>query len=569
MVKWHSKQLGDVLLLANGLVLLVLINLLASFYFVRIDLTEEKRFSIKEPTKELLQQLEEPVYIEIFLAGDLNPSFTRFQRSIKEILEEFRVYSKGKVRFVFTDPTTAIGEKARNEFMQDLAARGVQARNVIDTKDGQRVEKIIFPGALVSYAGFETGVNLLKGNSAEGGSEGVINQSIEGVEYELANAIYKLSNTDRKQIALVKGHGELESLAIASLTSALAEQYDVKELLLSDESLAQADALIIAKPRQRFSEQDKFLLDQYIMQGGRVMFLVDKLEASVDSASREDYFAFPYDLNLDDQLFKYGFRINLDLVQDRAAALYPVVTGTANGQPQMQLLDWPFFPLVNRYAPHEITRNLDAVAMRFASSIDTVKVEGVQRKAIMFSSQYARTLTAPVRVSINDIRNSLQPKDFNQSFIALGYLAEGSFPSLYKNRFVPDGVESTSTVENSKLTRMIVIGDGDLARNEINPRNGQPQMLGFDRFSNYTFANQELLINAIAWLVEDNGLLTARTKEVKIRPLDKEKVKNEKSFWQLLNVALPVIVIVLLGWVWTYVRRKRFANFNQIGNQGL
>ncbi|NBP68220.1 MAG: gliding motility-associated ABC transporter substrate-binding protein GldG [Cytophagia bacterium] len=562
MVNWKSKQLGDVLMLANGFVLLLLINLLASYYFVRLDLTEEKRFSIKEPTKAMLEKLEEPVYIEVFLAGDLNPSFTRFQRSIKEILEEFRVYSGGKVRFVFTDPATAMGEKARNEFMQDLASRGVQPRNVINNKDGQRVEKIIFPGALISYEGFETGVNLLKGNSAAGGSEGVINQAIEGVEYELANAIYKLSNNERKQVGLVQGHAELSGAPISSLRDALQDKFDVDEVLLNEASaLNSYDALIIAKPQQQFSEPEKFVLDQYLMQGGNLLLLIDKLEASADSASRDDYFAFPYDLNLDDQLFKYGFRINLDLIQDRAAALFPVVTGMAGNKPQIQLMDWPFFPLVNRYAEHEITRNLDAVLTRFVSSIDTVKVDNVKRTPVLFSSQYARTLTAPVRVSINDIRNNLKAEDFQQAYLPIAYLAEGTFPSLFKNRFIPEGVKATTILESSKPAKIILISDGDMARNDVNPRTGQAQVLGFDRFSNYTFANLDLLVNGVSWLVDDNGLLTARTKEVKIRPLDKEKIKQERLYWQLLNVAAPILIIVLFGIVWVFIRRKKFASF--------
>jgi gliding-associated putative ABC transporter substrate-binding component GldG len=562
MVNWKSKQLGDVLMLANGFVLLLLINLLASYYFVRLDLTEEKRFSIKEPTKALLEKLEEPVYIEVFLAGDLNPSFTRFQRSIKEILEEFRVYSGGKVRFVFTDPATAMGEKARNEFMQDLASRGVQPRNVIDNKDGQRVEKIIFPGALISYEGFETGVNLLKGNSAAGGSEGVINQAIEGVEYELANAIDKLSNNERKQVGLVQGHAELSGASISSLRDALQDKFDVDEVLLNEASaLNYYDALIIAKPQQQFSEPEKFVLDQYLMQGGNLLFLIDKLEAAADSASRDDYFAFPYDLNLDDQLFRYGFRINLDLIQDRAAALFPVVTGMAGNKPQIQMMDWPFFPLINRYAEHEITRNLDAVLTRFVSSIDTVKVDNVKRTPVLFSSQYARTLTAPVRVSINDIRNNLKAEDFQQAYLPIAYLAEGTFPSLFKNRFIPEGVKTTTIVESSKPSKIILISDGDMARNDVNPRTGQAQVLGFDRFSNYTFANLDLLVNAVSWLVDDNGLLTARTKEVKIRPLDKEKIKQERLYWQLLNVAAPILVIVLFGIAWAFIRRKKFASF--------
>jgi ABC-2 type transport system permease protein len=561
MVNWKSKELGDLLVLANGFVFIVLLNVLAYFYFFRIDLTDEKRFSIKPATKELLQSLEEPVYIEVFLEGELNPSFTRFQKSIRETLEEFRIYSDNKVRFTFTDPATAIGEKARSEFMRDLASRGIQPRNVIDTRDGQRVEKIIFPGALVSHGGFEKGVQLLKGNSAAG-SENFINQSIEGVEYELANAIYTLSNTDRKYIGLLQGHSELDSLEIASFKSALTEQYEVSNVkLYSGEQLNNFDALIIAKPQTPFSEADKFHLDQYVMQGGKLLLLIDRLEATMDSASQEDYFAFPYNLNIDDQLFKYGLRLNVDLVQDRTSALYPVVTGSTGGKPEMQLMEWFFFPLVNRYAKHAITENLDAVVTKFASSIDTIKAVGVKKTPFMFSSQYARTLITPVKININDIRKDVNSENFSQPFIPIGYLLEGKFTSLYKNRFIPEDVASSTILNESKQTKIVVIADGDLARNEINPRSGQAMQLGFDPFSNYTFANQELLMNAVGWLVNDEGLLTARTKEIKIRPLDKQRVQNERLKWQVINLLVPIILIVAFGFIWSYRRKRKFANF--------
>ncbi len=563
MVNWKSKQLGDLLVLANGFAVIVLLNVLAYFYFFRIDLTEEKRFSIKPATKELLQSLEEPVYIEVFLEGELNPSFARFQKSIRETLEEFRIYSDNKVRFTFTNPATAMGEKARNEFMKDLAARGIQPRNVIDTRDGQRVEKIIFPGALVSYSGFEKGVQLLKGNSAAG-SENFINQSIEGIEYELAKAIHTLSNNDRKYIGMIQGHGELDSLEIASFKSTLSEQYEVSRVRFSNaDQLKNFDALIIAKPQTSFSESDKFLLDQYLMQGGKLLCLIDKLEATMDSASRDDYFAFPYNLNLDDQFFKYGVRLNVDLVQDRASALYPVVTGSVGGKPQMQLMDWPFFPLVNRYSKHVITQNLDAVVTKFASSIDTVKAMGIKKTPFMFSSQYARSLTTPVKVSINDIRTTVNPENFSQPFIPIGYLLEGSFTSLYTNRFVPEGITNTTILQRSKQTKIVVIADGDLARNEINPRSGQAMPLGFDPFSNYTFANEELLVNALGWLVNDGGggLLTARTKEVKIRPLDKQRVQKERLQWQVVNLVVPIAFITAFGFAWSYRRKRKFANF--------
>ncbi len=561
MVKFNSKRTGDLLLLANGLVLLVLINVLASQYFFRIDLTEEKRFSIKEQTKQVLRELDDKVYVEVYLEGELNAGFRRLQKSIRETLEEFRIYSDDKVQFVFVDPSTAMSQKARNEYMQELMQKGIVPTNVVDTKDGQVSEKIIFPGALISYAGFETGVNLLKGNQARTADE-KINGSIEGIEYELANAIYKMTNTDRKRIGFVTGHGELDSLEIASLNSALLELYSVVKVDLSrKKTLELYDALIIAKPTQPYSESDKYKLDQYIMNGGKILFLVDKLEATMDSVSQEGYFAFPYNINLDDQLFKYGIRLNLDLVQDELAGKFPVITGEVDGKPQLQLMDWPFFPLINRYADHSITRNLDAVMTRFISTVDTVKATGIKKTPLLFTSQYARKLTTPVLVNINEIRNNLKKEDFTWSYLPVGYLLEVKFTSLYKNRFLPQGADQSMFIDQGTATKLIVIADGDLARNDVNPRTGQPQQLGFDPVAKYTFANQELLLNAVNFLVNGDGLITARNKEVKIRPLDKEKIRTERTKWQLINLALPLVLMLAYGIVRSFLRKRKYATF--------
>jgi len=561
MVKLESKKLGDFLLLANGLVLLVLINLLAATYFFRLDLTEEKRFSIKEPTKQLLRALDDKVYVEVFLEGELNAGFRRLQKSIQETLEEFRIYSDNKVQFVFTDPGMATSQKARNEFMQELAQKGITPTNVVDPKGGQVTEKIIFPGVLISHGGFETGVTLLKGNKALTADE-QINQSIEGLEYELASAIQTMMDSDRKRIGFVTGHGELDSLEIASFNNTLLEKYNVfKVELARKKSLEQYDALIIAKPTQKFSAQDKYKLDQYIMQGGKLLLLLDKLEANMDSASRENYTAFPYNIDLDDQLFKYGVRLNADLIQDRNAGMYPVVTGESGGKPQMQLMDWPFFPLINRYADLAATRNLDAVITKFVSSIDTVKAPGIKKTPLLFTSQYSLKVSAPVQVNINDLRKNVKAESFTESFIPVGYLLEGKFSSVFKNRFLPEGVDQAGFKEQGVSTKMIVFADGDLARNDVNPRTGQPQQLGFDPFTRYTFANHDLLLNAVAFLIEDDGLISARNKEVKIRPLDKEKVRTEKIKWQVINLALPLVVIMLYGATRSILRKRKFSTF--------
>jgi gliding-associated putative ABC transporter substrate-binding component GldG len=561
MVNWKSRKLGDVLAFLNVIVFVVLINVLVSNKFYRIDLTEEQRYTIKDQTRDILNGLEDDVYVEIFLTGDLNVEFERFQKAISETLEEFRIYSNNRVKYKFTDPAAAMSEKARSEFMAELAGKGIQPTNVIDTKDGQRLEKIIFPGVTVSYDGIETGVMLLKGNKAGTPTE-EINQSIEGIEYELAHTINKLVNTERKKIALVSGHGELDSVSIASFKNDLVEEYDVSVINVSETpDLYNYSALIVAKPTRQFSEQDKFYIDQYIMRGGKVLFLLDKLEATMDSASRDDYFAIPYDIGLDDQLFKYGVRINFDLIQDRTAGFYPVITGNRGGKPEVNLMDWPFFPLLNHYAEHAITRNLDAVVAKFVSSIDTVKAEGIRKTPLLMTSQYSRTVGAPVKVSVNDLRKSITDESFSDSFIPVAYLLEGRFTSVFKNRFIPDGVNQNEFKDSGQLAKLIVISDGDIARNDINIRNGQPRPLGFDATTNYTFANREFLLNCLAHLTNENGLIQARTKQVKIRPLDKQKIRDERSKWQVINLVLPMVLLMLYGIGRFYWRRRKFTRF--------
>jgi len=297
------------------------------------------------------------------------------------------------------------------------------------------------------------------------------------------------------------------------------------------------------------------------MHGGKILFLLDRLDADMSHASEENYFAFPYNLNLDDQLFKYGVRINQDLIQDAVSGKYPIVVGGDRNRPQIMQLDWPFFPLVNQYANHPITRNLDASLLKFVSSIDTVKAIGITKTPLLFSSQYSRKVTAPVKVGVNDLRKQMQGGSFNAGSIPLGYLLEGEFTSLFKNRFAPEGTDTLGRKESSVPTKMIVVADGDLVRNDVNPRDGNPQQLGLDPFSQYTFANQDLLMNMIAYLVDENGLIKARNKEVKVRPLDKEKVRVERAFWQFLNLGLPLIVLIIFGVIRSYWRRVKYSRF--------
>ena len=560
MVKLGSKKLGDWLLLFNSLMAIVIVNQIASFYFFRLDLTEEGRYTIKPQTVELLENLDDEVFVEVYLEGELNPGFARIKNYTREMLEEFRVYSNNKIRYVFTNPETAASQKARNEFMASLVQKGISPINVVDNRDGQRSEKLVFPGAMISYGGMETGVMFLKGATGRGNPQEVLNQAVEDVEYELANAIQKLTTANQKKIGWVVGHGELDSIHTAGIVSALLEQYQVYKVDISAKaSITGYDLLMVAKPTSKFSPSDLYKLDQYVMNGGKVIFLVDRLDAAMENASDENYFALPFDVNLDDLLFRYGIRINLDLVQDISSLKYPIVTGQVNGRPQITPIEWPFFPLVNHYSNHPATRNLDASAFKFVSSMDTVRSPGIKKTSLVFTSQYSRVLGAPVQVSASNLRKQLKPDDFQGGPKPLVYLLEGSFTSLFRNRFKPDGVDEKKFREKSIPTKIVVVSDGDLIRNEINRQTGEPRPLGYDPVYNVTFANQDLFLNLVSFLINENGIINIRSKEIKIRPLDKNKIASDKTFWQSVNLVLPVLIMIMIGMALGFWRKRKFS----------
>lgn len=558
MVKLSDKKsTADCLILANVIVAAVLLNVWASSFFFRWDLTEEKRFTIKPQTKELLKNLDDRVFVEVFLEGDLNASFKRFRNAIRETLNEFKVYSQNKISFAFTNPSMAKGNRARQEFMSSLMAKGIQPTNVIESKGGKREEQIVFPGAVVSVGVAQRGVQLLKGSRVQGSQE-AINQSIENVEFELAQAIYSLTNLHPKKIGVVQGHGELDSLAMHGFLKVLKEQFAVSRADLNNPpALKIFRVLIIAKPGQPFSEVEKFNLDQFILNGGRVLFLLDRLDADMKQASRNDYFAVAYETQLEDQLFRYGIRINAGLIQDQVCNKYPVIAGQVGNQPQIRLMDWIYFPLIMHYGDHVITRNMDACATQFISSMDTVKAVGIRKTPLLFSSPASRFISSPVKIDIARVRQQMS-EAFNQGPFMAGCLLEGKFSSLFKNRFLPAGCPGTGFRKEGLDSKIIVVSDGDIARNDINPRTGQPSPLGFDNFTNYTFSNADLLRNMVAWLAEEGGIIAARNKEVKVRLLDKVK-RQETGFWQMLNLGAPCLILFLFAVGKIYLRKRKYV----------
>lgn len=557
----NSRRIGDILKFLNLVVLLILVNLLAGKNFFRIDLTEEKRFSISDATKDILTSLDDNLLIEVYLDGDLPPGFERMKKSTREILEEFRIYSDNKVDYRFVDPESSGNAQARQNFFQQVSRKGILPYDVFMNKNGNRVQKRILPGAVVSYGLAERGVQLFKGNQAAN-PEVRLNQSIEGIEYELATAIKTITEDSSPSVAFITGHGELDSLDIASFRTTLQSSYRVKSLNLSGlEKITNTDLIIIAKPTLAFTDQDKFKLDQYIMNGGKALFLVDMMSVNLDSVQYGTY-AFGFEHNLQDLLFKYGVRFNHDLVQDIISGVQPIVIGSMGEQPQIQLLPWPFNPILNNFSSHVITRNLDAVYARFAGSIDTVKAVGVTKTPLVFTSTYSRKLGPPVRVYAEDLKVPLNEDQMNLKNLPLAYLLEGTFTSLYINRFPPKGIDrNMPIIQESEPTSLIVISDGDIIRNEINSSNNRPMELGYDPYSRQMFGNMDFLLNAVDYLIDGKGLITARAKEIRIRPLDRVKLSEEKTYWQSINLLAPIILVVVFGFARYFLRKKRYANF--------
>ena len=559
MVNLGSRKLGDYLTVLAGTLLLVNINLALSHLNIQFDLTSDKRHTISGPVKNLMKNLDDVVYIDVYLDGDFPPAFDRLKNATRDMLNEFRVYAGNNIQYDFIDPDKSGGPAGKKELIKYLGNLGIQPTNLYANENGKRTEKLIFPGAVISYGGREAGVMLLKGNKSSTPDER-LNQSIEGVEYELASGISKLVNFNRKKVAMIYGHGELDSTFLESAITSLNEYYDVYKVNLPEKKdLSGYDAIIIDKPLRPFSDLDVYKVDQYIMNGGKAMFLIDELNVNPDSISREGTIGFPVNTNLDNLLFKYGIRINQDFILDLNSGYFPVVAGNMGNAPNFQLMQWPFYPILNQFGNNPAVRNMDAIYSRYVSSMDTVMAEGITKTPLIFTSPYSRLMSTPVRVSLNDLREQLKPQFFNHGPAMVSCLLEGKFTSVFKNRFLPDGADKSNFKTVSPRTGIIVCSDGDLIRNEIDPRSGEPYELGYDPYVKANFANRDFLLNAVSYLVDEHGLIISRSRQVTMRPLDKVKISDGKTKWQVINLVIPVILVILFGITRNWIRKRKYA----------
>lgn len=539
-------------------------NILGNAFYGHIDLTEEKRFTLAEPVSNMLQTLDKPVYVEVLLEGEFPAGFKRLQRSIQDMLEDFRSESGGMVEYQFTDPNLGTTESV-NQRREEYSKQGI-VPTVLRIKEGDgTAEKLIYPYALIRYGGNNTVVDLLDEDAA-GGQEQKLNYAVSQLEFNFANALNKLKVGVKEFLAFTVGHGELGEIERAEMVKELRPYYDVGTFNLDSATLVPQDikVLIVAKPKTTFSDRDKFLMDQYIMNGGKVIWLIDRLNVELDSMRLTgDYVARDYDLDLDGMLFKYGVRINPNLALDMTASRIPMVIDQSGSQ---DLFKWPYFPIAVPRSDHPIVKSLDGIELKFPSTIDTIKTKTpVEKTILLTTSDYSRVQPNVTRLNFEILRYDLDATKFNKGALPMAVLLEGTFPSFFENK-VGEGMlanlrqQGQDFKAESVPTKMVVVSDGDVSRSARNPITGQLYKLGYNPFEKYRFANKDFLLNAIEYLRDETGIIEARTKEVKLRLLDVNRAKAESSFWQILNIVVPLLILGIFGFLYNFVRRRRFGS---------
>jgi ABC-2 type transport system permease protein len=563
------KQLKriHIIQIAITLAIILLVNYIGSFVFHRFDLTQEKRFSLAPETRQILKRLDDVVYVRVYLEGDLPVGFNRLKTAIGELLDEFRVYAPRNLQYEFIDPAEDPDARIRNNVFTELYDAGLQPTNAqVRARDGSISQKIVFPGAILTYRETEVPLNLLKNNPALPG-EVNLQQSIQSLEYEFISMIRNLSSDTIEKVAFLEGQGELDAFQVGDITRALANFYQVDRGALRGRygSLDPYSAVIIAKPRLPFSEADKFVIDQYIMNGGKVLWLIDPVEVSMDSLFMGNTIAFYRPLNIEDQLFRYGVRLNPNLVMDIQCHFIPVNRGIAGGQADWQLSPWYYYPILSPRNDHLITRTLNMILIRFGSVIDTVGEDpGIRKTVLLSTSPYSRQVAVPAQISLREAENSPLESEYNRSNLPLGILLEGEFESVFTHRPPVPGIRSEGPVrvrEKSRPTRMIVVSDGDIIRNDVTDSPDGPAIapLGFDRYTSQTFGNREFILNAVNYLTDETGLMRLRGREFRLRLLDRQRIQTESLKCKLLNTLLPVILVVLFGTAVHFNRRRKYS----------
>lgn len=576
MDKKKNQKRSNLLQFATAIIIIICVNIISNFLFTRFDLTSEKRYTLSDATKKLLTEIDDIVYIKIYLGGDFPAGFKKLKNETREMLDEFRAYNKN-IQYEFINPSESSDKAVRNALYQELMTKGLEPTNLqVKNKEGAQ-QQIIFPCALVNYKNKELPLQLLATQMGVA-PEAQLNNSSELLEYNISNVIRKINTENKKKIGYIYGHGELDDYSTADIAIALSEYYVFENVKIGGKinSLAdykpidstkyhiknKYDLIIIAKPDSAFDEKDKFIIDQFVMRGGKILWLIDPVFASMDSLNGNDEtVAITNNLNLDDMFFKYGFRLNGNLIMDLNCMPIPIVTGNMGGQPQQKLIPWLYFPVLMPTSKHPIVNNVNAIKTEFISSIDAVGTDNLKKTTLLTSSQYSRLTIAPNIISLEILRKKPDESLFNKANIPVAMLIEGEFNSLFANRIPTDLVESPKIgfLPKSNKNKMIIIADGDIIKNQYNHSKDYPYPLGYDRYSGQRYGNKDFIMNAIDYLCDDSGLILSRTKEVKLRLLDKSKIDKYKFKIQIINILIPLGLLLIFGLGKFFWRRWKYT----------
>ena len=554
----------------------VAVSVIGNYIFLRADLTAEKRYTLSKHTKEMLKKIDEPVLFRVYLEGEFPADFKRLQSETKEMLNQFRAYNSN-IDYEFFNPNAFESKEEQQMFYQKLAQKGIQPTQIQVKGENGVTQQILIPAADVYYRGRETTVQLLQSQKYVNDAD-LLNNSIQNLEYNLSSAIRALARGEKRSIGFLQGHGELSGPVLYDFQRSLQEFYSLDYVTIDGQIQALTahrmsekdssysfynlyDLIIVAKPTQPFSEKDQFILDQYIMYGGKVLWLLDATDADIDSlASRGQFIATRLPLDIDEMLFTYGVRVNPDLAMDVRCRPIPIQVGMVGEKPQFEFRPWFYFPEIVPLGDHPIVRNLDLIKTDFVSTIDLIDIDEVRKTVLLTTSEYTRVKNAPVMVDLADAQVEPDQRLYNRGQRPIAVLLEGTFRSAWRNRLSPDfkATEAMGFRSESGDNKMIVIADGDIVRNRYIAAEGAVLPMGYDFYTQTQYANKELLLNAVNYLVGDEGLMASRSRNIKLRKLDVMKVKEERTKYQIINVALPVALLAIGGGVIAIVRRKKY-----------
>ncbi|MDC3394768.1 gliding motility-associated ABC transporter substrate-binding protein GldG [Flavobacteriales bacterium] len=561
--------------------LVFLVNILCSFINWDIDLTADKKHSFAKETTEIINSLEDNLFIKVYLEGDFPADFKKLQKATEELLKRFKSISSDNIDFEFINPNIPIADDDKLALFKQLVKLKLTPTDLEIRKEGKQVNQVIFPGALIYYKDKKVAVNFLKQKLGESPG-GNINTSIENLEYEFVSAIQYLIKNKLDKIAFLEGNGELSENEVHDITSSVLDdnfnlsyyynidRFNIKEFTIDSTTmlpnltrqLAMMNVykvIIIAKPTITFNNLDKLLIDQYVMQGGKVLWLVDGVIASMDNLQNKSgaFIATKNNLNIDDQLLKYGVRINADLIEDLRSTKIPIITGYSNNKPQQSYFQWPYFPLLVSDSKHAVSKGLDGIKCDFVSSIDMVK-NNIQKTILLHSSKQSRLILAPAKISLGILENPPSIESYNKQFKPIAVLLEGEFESVFKDKLMQKN-NQIQLKEKSEITKMIVVSDGDLIANNVSA-SGTIFPLAYDPNIKYTYSgNKHFLINAIQYLCDENGLSHLKTKELSLRMLDKEKIQKNKFLIQLINIIFPIVLLLIFAFLFIRNKKRKYA----------